>query len=328
MMIEYHMNVLSMWEFAMDGGHFDAPDFRNRHLTLPSLDDDSAVQPETLLSRTALQITATITCISAAHSVLDNFLLIPVASLQRLPSVLYVRTIYALITLLKADYAVGTDIEGMGAALESKTLEVDSYLHKVMARTEQAVGEQGCRVPTHWLMVLKIKIKAWHDEHMQWRRDGGHLRRSKAKKAAVPDQPRSHQDLLPGEEELPSRVSTILPTRDAQPSSQPQAVIHQQPQPPQPPFPNLEGVQQQPLPMFNVDTTYSWPMTTDPLTSTTSAYSATSSLDHDMTDFSTAFQNGDLYLWNDMGENYGGWIPNAQTDTSLYDIMQFGGATM
>jgi hypothetical protein len=321
MMIEYHMNVLSMWEFAMDGGHFDAPDFRNRHLTLPSLDDDSAVQPETLLSRTALQITATITCISA-----DNFLLIPVAALQRLPSVLYVRTVYALITLLKADYAVGTDVDGMGAALESKTLEVDTYLQKVMSRTEQAVGEQGCRVPTHWLMVLKMKIKAWHDEHMQWRRDGGHLRRGKANNVVVPNQPRNVQDLLPGEEELPSRVSTILPSRDAQPSNQPQIAVHQQPQPlqaPQPPRPNLESVQQQPLPMFNVDTTYSWPMP-----ATTSTNAAISSFDHDMTDFSTAFQNGDLYLWNDMGENYGGWIPNAQTDTSLYDIMQFGGAAM
>jgi hypothetical protein len=338
MNIEYHMNIMSMWEFAMDGGRYDAPDFRNRHLTLPAL-DDSSVQPESLLSRTTLQINATVTCISAAHSVLDTFVLIPIPSLQRSPSVVFVRAIYALITLMKADYAVGTDAEGMGAVLESKSLKVDTYLEQVLHRIGQAVGEQECRIPSHWQFVVRMKLKAWHDEHIQWRRDGGHMRRAKARREAAATQDATGSTAHARRRDTPlsqPTTTTTLPTRSSQPSDQPQTTAHQHTQLPSqqqsqhPSLPNLHGVQQHPLPLFNLDTDYSWATSVNPpLASAATAFPTASanstSFDHDMTDFSTAFQNGDLYLWNDMGENYGGWVPNPQTETTLYDIMQFGG---
>jgi len=339
MTIEYYMNIMSMWEFAMDGGRYDAPDFRNRHLTLPALDDCS-VQPESL-SRTALQINATITCISAAHSVLDTFLQIPIPSLQHSPSVIFVRAVYALITLCKADYAVGTDADGMGAVLDSKSLKVDAYMDEVLSRIGQAVGEQGCRIPSHWLFIVRAKLKAWHEEHMQWRRDGGHLRRGKARKEAATeweqDATRITANASARRDTPLSDPTTVLPTR----SSRPQTTTNAQRQPPpsqpqQPSLSNLHGVQQQPLPLFNLSTDYTWPTPTpnDPIprpnnlpTSSCPAFPVhdPASFDQDMTDFSTAFQNGDLYLWNDMGENYGGWIPNPQGDSALYDAMQFGG---
>lgn len=101
--IEYHQNMLSMWEFGMDGGRYDVTEFRNRHLTLPALDDD-CVQPESLLSRSALQINATTKCISAAHAILDCFIEIPIDRLQRSPNVLFVRAIYALVALMVSDH--------------------------------------------------------------------------------------------------------------------------------------------------------------------------------------------------------------------------------
>ena len=42
----------------------------------------------------------------------------------------------------------------------------------------------------------------------------------------------------------------------------------------------------------------------------------------DMTDFSAAFQNGDLSLWNDISDNFGGWIPQGG---NLYSDLQFSG---
>jgi hypothetical protein len=43
----------------------------------------------------------------------------------------------------------------------------------------------------------------------------------------------------------------------------------------------------------------------------------------DMSDISSAFQNGDLYLWNDASDNLGAW-PMPQSG-GLYNDMQYGG---
>jgi hypothetical protein len=163
LMIEYHQNMLLMWEFPMDGGHFDAPEYRNRQLTLPALDDD-CIQPETLLGRSALQINATIRYISEAHALLDKFLSQSLSTLTAAPNILFVRSVVALAALMKADYAVGTDPEGMGQVLVSEDLKLDFYLDTVIRMTEEAIGPQRCKVPSHWHWVLKTKLKAWHDE--------------------------------------------------------------------------------------------------------------------------------------------------------------------
>lgn len=108
---------------------YDAPDYRNRYLTLPALDDD-CVQPETLLSRSALQINATVMCISEAHSLLDLFLQVPIERLQMANNTYYVRAIYALVALLRADYAVGTDAEGTSCeSLTASALHPSPWSH-------------------------------------------------------------------------------------------------------------------------------------------------------------------------------------------------------
>jgi hypothetical protein len=89
---------MGAWEFAMDGGKYDAPDFNNRHLTLPAL-DDGCVQPETLLSRSSLQINGTLRVISAAHAACDAFLQFTTSMLQAVPNVVFVRPVYALVVL-------------------------------------------------------------------------------------------------------------------------------------------------------------------------------------------------------------------------------------
>lgn len=304
LMIEYHQNMISMWEFGMDGGRYDAPDFRNRHLTLPALDDD-CVQPESLLSRSALQINATIRSISAAHTLLDAFIEITIERLQKAPNVLFVRAIYALVALMKADYAVGTDAEGIGEVLDSQSLKVDYYLDAILRRTLDAIGTQKCRVPSHWYFVLNHKLKTWHDEHQVWRKEGKYLKRKGPRGDSEGPTVTEHPTVafMEGHSEIaPMPTPTQTPTSAS--VSTEQGTGH--------------------LPNFGMGTAFTpWATTAISLanTDTTQNIVGQPAFPSDMGDFSAAFQNGDLYLWNDVNDNYGGWIPQGG---SIYSDMQFG----
>jgi hypothetical protein len=286
--IEFFQNMLSMWEFGMDGGRYDVTEFRNRHLTLPALDDD-CIQPESLLSRSALQINATTKCIGAAHNILDCFVQIPIERLQKAPNVLFVRAIYALVALMKADYAVGTDAE-MGELLESQSLKVDFYLDTVLARTTEAMGPQKCRIPSHWTFVLEAKLKTWRDEYRQWREEDRHLKRRKVHdERAIGTSDQTPQFAEPSA----STTTNALPQQNNQSA----------------PMPNPNFVLADPYQTWNS-------------LATTNATGQLNDFTPDMGDFSAAFQNGDLYLWNDMtADSFGGWVPQS----GMYSGMEFGG---
>ncbi|KAF2005592.1 hypothetical protein P154DRAFT_313596 [Amniculicola lignicola CBS 123094] len=294
LMVEYYQNIMLMWEFAMDGGYYNAPEFRNRFLTLPALDDD-CVQPESLLSRSALQINATIKCVSAAHSLLECFIQSPCKDLQRAWNVLYVRALFALVALMKIDYAVGTDVD-MGELLDSQSLKVDYYLNTVTRKTEDAVGPQECRVPAHWLYVLNHKLKAWHNEHQHWRKEGRQLKRNS---------PQDGKD----DATLPKKVSKPTETFSERSTGSIPALSASTI------APTIQTSQTLQLPDFNPvnNVSYSpWPTTSAyPVTNNTSMPGPnypTAIFPSEMGDFSAAFQHGDLYLWNDMSDNFGGWI--------------------
>jgi hypothetical protein len=296
--------MLSMWEFGMDGGRYDVTEFRNRHLTLPALDDDS-VQPESLLSRSAIQINATTKCIIEAHAILECFVGIPHDTLQKAPNLLFVRAIYALVVLMKADYAVGTDPE-MGEILDSQSLKVDHYLQTVLKKTTEAIGPQKCRMPTHWAFVLEVKLISWREEYLEWRREGRHLKRRKVNKddsTANTSGTRSPA-VVGGGKEKPQQ-ETITQTQ-----STPNLERHlSQPQQTTP----LEGSN------FNITNPYAW--TPGGMPQGSQPIGDQSTFTPDMGDFSAAFQNGDLYLWNDINDNFGGWIPQGG---SLYTDTAFG----
>ncbi|USP78418.1 hypothetical protein yc1106_05692 [Curvularia clavata] len=325
--LEYYSNMLAMWEFGMDGGRFDVIDFRNRHVTLPALDDD-CIQPESLLSRSALQINATTKCIAIAQTILDLFIAVPDDELRKSPNVLYVRAVYSLVTLMKADYAVGTDAE-MGELLESQNLRVGYYLDAVLQKTSDAAGPQKCRNPSHWNVLLETKLKSWWDEYQDWRKEERHLKRRKTKPSHEGREPvagTSNQTSTFAHANLealaPSEINTSSShiTPDRQPQPQPQ-------------------VSDLPVPDFNMVTPYPtapaatapWAPTEMDLDASASAQAIgssgngaddqTTSFATDMGDFSAAFQNGDLYLWNDLtAENFGGWV----TQAGGYGGMEFG----
>lgn len=274
--------TLYLHYLGMDGGRYDVTEFRNRHLTLPALDDD-CIQPESLLSRSALQINATTKCIGAAQSILDCFIEIPHERLQKAPNVLFVRAIYALVALMKADYAVGTDAE-MGELLESQSLKVDYYLDTVLANSREAIGPQSCRIPLHWTFVLEAKLKSWRDEYRTWREEKRHLKKRKTDDSATATgdqtpQFAEPQAQMPDQQQQATSISNF----------------------------NLSNPYQSYLPL---DTANAGGQMGDPAAFTP-----------DMGDFTAAFQNGDLYLWNDMtADSFGGWVSNS----ALYGGMEFG----
>lgn len=287
-----------MWEFGMDGGRYDVTDFRNRHLTLPALDDD-CVQPESLLSRSALQINATTKCISAAHSILECFISIPTEKLQRSPNVIYVRAIYGLVALMKADYAVGTDAE-MGELLDSGSLKVDYYLETILKKTSDAMGPQKCRIPSHWTFVLNAKLKSWWDEYREWRREGRQLKRRK----------------LDSEVDSATATGTQTPVF-AETKSQPGITTNtMQPTTNQGVPSTTHFTMGSPYPSWNTNN-----LQLDTATPTQPLGDQTT-FTPDIGDFSAAFQNGDLYLWNDMtAETFGGW----GHQSGLYSGLDFSG---
>lgn len=290
----------------MDGGRYDVTEFRNRHLTLPALDDDS-VQPESLLSRSALQINATTKCIIEAHAILECFVEIPKDTLQKAPNLLFVRAIYALVVLMKADYAVGTDPE-MGEILDSQSLKVDHYLQTVHKKSSEAVGPQKCRMPTHWTFVLEQKLMSWREEYLEWRREGRHLKRRKIQDDSTANTSGARSPTTVGD------VKGARPAQDAiaQAQDTPDLARHlSQPQQAAP----LQGSTN-----FNITNPYAWTPGGIPQGSS-QALGEQSTFTPDMGDFSAAFQNGDLYLWNDINDNFGGWIPQGG---SLYTDMGFG----
>ncbi|EUC32096.1 hypothetical protein COCCADRAFT_99591 [Bipolaris zeicola 26-R-13] len=325
--LEYHADMLAMWEFGMDGGRFDVIEFKNRHVTLPALDDDS-VQPESLLSRSALQINATTKCISAAQTILDLFLAVPEDELRKSPNVLYVRAVYSLVTLMKADYAVGTD-EEMSELLESQSLRVGHYLDAVIQKTSDAAGPQKCRNPSHWKFLLEAKLKSWWDEYLEWRKEGRQLKRRKTTSTQGDSEETQNQPLVaafagPGlDTTATAATSTNNPSASSSSSHIPldqQQQSHQQ----------QHQSSQFPLSGFNLSSTYpttapQWPTTDMTLDTTSSAQTMGDqqpSFTTDMGDFSAAFQNGDLYLWNDLtAENFGGWVSQGGS----YAGMGFGG---
>lgn len=314
----------------MDGGRYDVTEFRNRHLTLPALDDDS-VQPESLLSRSALQINATTKCIIEAHAILECFAGISKDTLQKAPNLIFVRAIYALVVLMKADYAVGTDPE-MGEILDSQSLKVDHYLQTVYKKSNDAIGPQKCRMPTHWTFILEQKLMSWREEYLEWRREGRHLKRRKV----AHDDNNNNGNTTTNTSGTKSPATAAPDSRSTTSTAQQQDPLASQISHSTPSLPSLQQ-QQQPQNPASLPSS-SFPLPSNPFAWTPSNLGPQQSSTQaalgeqqqssftntpDMGDFSAAFQNGDLYLWNDINDNFGGWIPQGG---SLYSDMGFGGA--
>jgi hypothetical protein len=232
---------------------------------------------------------------------LDLFKAVPINELRKSPNVLYVRAVVSLVALMKAEYAVGTD-EEMSELLESQSLKVEYYLNTVLKITSKAMGPQKCRNPSHWNFLLEAKLKSWWDEYQEWRKEGRHLKRRKTNTQDESEAATGNQTPAFAEPNPQFSISAMGPSQSA--SQQPQALQ----------MPNFSAYAT-PTPWNTNDLHLDTTTSAQPIADQTS-------FTPDMGDFSAAFQNGDLYLWNDMtADNFGGWVPQS----GPYSGLGFGG---
>ncbi|MCJ1400807.1 hypothetical protein MMC11_004015 [Xylographa trunciseda] len=158
--ISYYQNFITIYEFAMDGGHHDVELFKKRYFSLPTSDDDKST-PLTHLS--AIQVNATMKCIGASQALLNTFLQTETDNMRTFPNAFYVRAIYSIVVLLKISFTISTT--GLGQLIDSTSLKIDHYTDQMTQRFADAAGPmRNCRVPNKWLPILK-RLKEWHEHH-------------------------------------------------------------------------------------------------------------------------------------------------------------------
>lgn len=194
----------------------------------------------------------------------------------------------------------------MGELLESQSLKVDFYLDTVLARTTEAMGPQKCRIPTHWTFVLEAKLKTWRDEYRQWREENRDIKRRKVGDGESATATGSQTPLFADPSVGNTSGTSSNPLQTNNPSTDDQ------------------HTQQQPLSNFPLGTNNStlYPQPWNTLDPSSTALNTMNEFAPDMGDFTAAFQNGDLYLWNDMtADSFGGWVPQS----GMYSGMEFNG---
>jgi hypothetical protein len=154
--------------------------------------------------------------------------------------------------------------------------------------------------------LLHEKLKTWWDEYQEWRKEGRHLKRRKMGDGDDGSIATGNQTPAFAEPDLQVPASVMDPSQVT-------------PQHQHTPIPTstfaLGNAYPTPTPWggneLGVDTSTQSQPISDQAAFTT-----------DMGDFSAAFQNGDLYLWNDMtADNFGGWV----TQGGSYGGTGFGG---
>ena len=158
--IGYYINEIVVYEFQMDLGKHDAEEYKQKFFHLPCLDDDG-IKQEPKRSLTTAEVDASTKNISAAQSVLDAFFTIDSPTLVKIPNLLYVRALYALVVLLKASFAI-TDPNGLGAYVRAESLRARYYLETMVENINKALGTQRLRLPTKWLPIV-TGLKEWYD---------------------------------------------------------------------------------------------------------------------------------------------------------------------
>lgn len=161
--ISYYQNFVTIYEFAIDGGHHDTEAFKHKYFSLPPLDEETVdISSRTPRFLSASQINATVKTVDKTKTLLDKFLDMDVKTLRMVPGVLYVRAVYSVVVLLKVLFAIGGS--GLGEVMDSQSLRVDYYLEELSCRVGEAIGPKKLRVPCKWLPVIQ-RLQLWHTQH-------------------------------------------------------------------------------------------------------------------------------------------------------------------
>ena len=159
--VNYHVNNVFMHEFSMHPDH-DPEDFRPPFYVATQLiskiptDQDPAY------------VNAIMECVSSAQSVLKLYLGMSIETVRALPALIYVRVLYCCVVLIKLEISMNAPSSELGNVLDQQSLNVSSYLQRILAHHVTIVGKEGRNVgPAKFLMILKRLIGWYHTYRSQ-----------------------------------------------------------------------------------------------------------------------------------------------------------------
>src|SRR5204863_4443716 len=111
----------------------------------------SGAKEEELL--TAAHVDALSKCMSAGHGIFNIFLALHVDVIRTVPIFTFVRIAYAVIVLIKLNFAAGSFNSGLGKVISQKDMRVEWYLDRLLSKFQHASEDDKCRPAQKFLIV-------------------------------------------------------------------------------------------------------------------------------------------------------------------------------
>lgn len=111
----------------------------------------------------AANITSFTTCIESIHETFDAFLTMDLSTIRILSVLLFVRSVYAGVVLLKSYGIVHVEGSTLGAVFAPE-LRAEHYLIAMVDHLAKAAGDAE-QQPVAWAFRLDfVKLRAWHEK--------------------------------------------------------------------------------------------------------------------------------------------------------------------
>lgn len=108
-------------------------------------------------------------CLQSAHKALDAFLDLGVEGIRVAPTLIFVRTSYAVVVLIKLHSAItGSGGGRFGAVFKKEDLKVEYYMDRLIRIHMQATEGNQCRTAGKFAFVLTM-LKNWHVKRKEGR---------------------------------------------------------------------------------------------------------------------------------------------------------------
>ena len=153
--VNYHVNNIFMHEICLHPDH-DPEDFR------PPFYVATAFTSQIPAKRHPAYVNAVMQCVTSAQAIITRFLEMPLEIVRALPALIYVRTIYSCVVLIKLEVSARAPSSELASVLNYEHLAVSVYLQRILAHMVAIVGNEGKNIiSAKFLMILK-RLFEWY----------------------------------------------------------------------------------------------------------------------------------------------------------------------
>lgn len=155
-----HVTSLYLHEIALHANH-NIEDFR-----LPFTEESLKSVNNTSDTLTPSQMAALEACLKAAHGILDTMLAYDLETIKCLPMLIFfVRSVYALVILIKMHVAVCTPNSEVGKIIKAEELRVDHYVNGLMTLFGQIARDGDDFRPHPKILHILAILRDWFGKH-------------------------------------------------------------------------------------------------------------------------------------------------------------------